>query len=202
MFKRICVEVNEIFYKSLYQAGKELGIDTITVKNRALSDKWDTYKIVKFKIINTTKQCSKCKEIKSLELFPKSKSNLDGKSSWCWKCKSLDNMIRDQKDRSKSRIRTKKYHESLAGKIRRRVDKAVRRARLKGAYVKLTIEERKLIKDLYTKARELREQGIMVVVDHIIPISRKGKHKPNNLRIVTKEFNSKKNNKLDCELIT
>ncbi|GAG08501.1 unnamed protein product, partial [marine sediment metagenome] len=137
----------------------------------------------------------------SLENFREVNSNnLDGRSSWCNKCHSLDNMTRDKKDRSKPKKRSKTYRQSEQGKISNRIDKAARRAREKQARVPLSTEERQKIKTIYTNARELRSQGQDVVVDHVIPITRNGKHHPDNLRIVGNYFNLVKNNRLDSEL--
>lgn len=53
------------------------------------------------------------------------------------------------------------------------------------------------IKQIYEKARTLSlETGVPHEVDHIIPISKGGKHHENNLRIITQSENRKKGSKL------
>ena len=60
--------------------------------------------------------------------------------------------------------------------------------------------EKEEIHELYSEARLLRDNGNKVVVDHIVPISKGGKHHPFNLRIVSEEFNLRKGNKLDWDM--
>ena len=52
------------------------------------------------------------------------------------------------------------------------------------------------IKEFYLLAEKLTEQmGIRYVVDHIIPLSKGGKHHQNNLQVVTEADNLKKSNR-------
>lgn len=201
MNKRICVEIDNVFYKSLYQAHLILCLAKKTIKKRAESNEYNNYKIVNFRVDYTHKTCSKCGEEKELIKFRKiTGKNLDGRSSWCNKCHSLDNMIRDKKDRSKPNKRARRFSQTEQGRISSRINKANRRAREKEAKVPLSIEERQEIKTIYTTARKLRNRGQDVVVDHKIPITRGGKHHPDNLRIVGQYFNLVKSNRLDSEL--
>jgi hypothetical protein len=58
--------------------------------------------------------------------------------------------------------------------------------------------DRKAMRRKYTKARRLTmETGIKHAVDHVIPLQGRqvcGLHVPNNLRVITAQANSKKNN--------
>lgn len=201
MNKRICVEINGIFYKSLYQAHLVLGFDKKTIKKRAKSNQYSNYKIVNFRVDYTHKNCSKCGEEKELIEFREVVGkNLDGRSSWCNSCHSESNMERDRRDRTKPNERSKRFRQTEQGKVSNRINKANRRAREKGAKIPLSSNERIEIRNIYKEAKQLRNKGLNVVVDHIIPITRKGKHHPNNLRIVSQKFNSMKSNKLDLEL--
>ena len=61
----------------------------------------------------------------------------------------------------------------------------------------LTIEENKKILEIYKECVRISEEtGIPHHVDHIIPISKGGKHHPDNLQILTATENIRKSNKL------
>ena len=66
---------------------------------------------------------------------------------------------------------------------------AKRRANMKNAKVDLTEEQYNIIKDMYLNCPKGYE------VDHIKPISKNGKHHPDNLQILTRTENRKKSNK-------
>ena len=77
--------------------------------------------------------------------------------------------------------------------------KAIRRAKKAKAYSLLSKEEKLKCRSFYTESKKLsKENGgkIKYVVDHIIPISKGGKHHPNNLQVVPDLWNIHKGNKL------
>ena len=78
----------------------------------------------------------------------------------------------------------------------------LRRARLNEASVELTDLEVERLKELIRERDDLnREAGKTAYhLDHIIPISRGGKHHPDNIRVITAEENLSKSNKLPEEL--
>ena len=75
--------------------------------------------------------------------------------------------------------------------------KAIRRMKKWGSYKLLSKEEKAMCRSFYTKAKERNQDSkIKYVVDHIIPISKGGKHNPNNLQVVPESWNIHKGNKL------
>jgi 5-methylcytosine-specific restriction endonuclease McrA len=85
----------------------------------------------------------------------------------------------NKNNKDKLRIRSAKYrHKKL------------------DSLVLLTQEEKQCVSDIFAKARKL---GPDWHVDHIIPVSRGGTWHPDNLQIVLKSYNLKKNNKLESE---
>jgi 5-methylcytosine-specific restriction endonuclease McrA len=70
-----------------------------------------------------------------------------------------------------------------------------RRCRIRDAFDE-TADQQK-ITEIYCKAKQLMEEtGISYEVDHIIPISKGGKHHEDNLQIITMSENRKKHNKI------
>lgn len=66
-----------------------------------------------------------------------------------------------------------------------------------GSECSLTKEEHKRILQIYKECSKITEEtGILHHVDHIHPISKGGKHHPDNLQILTASENIRKGNKL------
>lgn len=86
MSKRICVEIDGVFYESLRYAGRIYNITYEIVKRRCLSDNYPNYRIVPFRITYTEKKCTKCENIKSLDEFAKENRHRDKVTSWCKQC--------------------------------------------------------------------------------------------------------------------
>lgn len=82
-----------------------------------------------------------------------------------------------------SKRKSKQHKQKIARKIA-----AQRRVEMKNAIVPLTIEEKETLKEIYLNCPFGFE------VDHIIPISKGGKHHPNNLQYLTIYENRKKSN--------
>ena len=89
MNKRICIEINGVFYESLRITGRDLGHDKATIKNRCLSEKFPNYKIVPFRVIYTEKKCIKCNIPKPLREFRVNPKCRDGHRNDCKSCESL-----------------------------------------------------------------------------------------------------------------
>lgn len=164
------------------------------------------------------KRCSKCKQTLPLADFPKSKAEKDGLFSYCRPCNKARRkppapltpeeadrrrkMARDwhKANREKVAARKKRERGNNAYRIReyQRGYQAKKRARKQHAMPAWA--DQALIRRFYAEA-ELMTQltGIKHEVDHIIPLNGKGVcglHIPANLRVVTREFNGKKGNKL------
>jgi 5-methylcytosine-specific restriction endonuclease McrA len=77
--------------------------------------------------------------------------------------------------------------------------KAIRRAKKAKAYSLLSKEEKLKCRSFYAQSKKLSKENegkTKYVVDHIVPISKEGKHHPNNLQVVPDVWNSHKGNKL------
>jgi hypothetical protein len=95
---------------------------------------------------------------------------------------------------SKSRYLGESHKKSMLNSVAAR-----RRAYMHDAYDE-TSDEKEIVK-FYNKAKLLTEEtGIPHEVDHIIPISRGGKHHQSNLQILTRSKNRRKHNKLCSEM--
>lgn len=72
---------------------------------------------------------------------------------------------------------------------------ARRRCRMRGAFDETANQQK--INQIYCEAKRLtKETGICHEVDHIIPISKGGKHHEDNLQIITMSENRKKHSKI------
>lgn len=72
---------------------------------------------------------------------------------------------------------------------------ARRRCKIRDAFDKTANQEK--INYIYCEAKKLSEKtGISYEVDHIVPISKGGKHHEDNLQIITMSENRKKHNKI------
>lgn len=95
-----------------------------------------------------------------------------------------------------SRSYLQRWFETNPGK--RNEYRAAYEARKKRATVKLTPEQRRLISAFYAAARMMTQNtGVRHHVDHIIPLSKGGKHHPSNLQVLTAEQNQRKSAKVN-----
>lgn len=94
-------------------------------------------------------------------------------------------------NRDKLRESIKKYSITEKGLYASSKRNATRKGKYKSACVDLSWEERKLIGKFYKNCPEGYE------VDHIIPISKGGKHCLSNLQYLTREENRSKSAKLN-----
>ena len=102
--------------------------------------------------------------------------------------------IKKQNERIKQqRFRSKRYSRTPKGKYIISLANSTRRKKFKTACEGLTWEDKKAIGEFYRRCPEGYE------VDHIIPVSRGGKHVLSNLQYLTREGNRRKKNKLDLD---
>lgn len=93
--------------------------------------------------------------------------------------------------RTNHNIKQKKYFRTEQGIFAKRKGDYIRRSKLKSSFKDLSWEEKKLIGKFYKNCPEGYE------VDHIIPISKGGKHILSNLQYLTREENRRKLAKLN-----
>ena len=151
------------------------------------------------------RKCTKCKKIKALDRFSKKIDGKLGKKSHCKDCvKVYERSRKDLKSKyDAERYKNKKdyikkvcrdYYNNNKEKYR---NYEIERKRLTNTDLsrKYKIE----IQEIYKKCKQMNKMSIIYHVDHIIPLKGKnvcGLHVPWNLRIITKEENLKKSNKV------
>jgi 5-methylcytosine-specific restriction endonuclease McrA len=152
------------------------------------------------------KLCSTCKRLLSIKAFSPDTQNVCRLSSRCLPCRNNSTInwrirfpekalqaTKNWQKRNKTRRDVKHkiwMDENRASELHR-----VNQRRIK-SFVPLTIACIKRIETIYEKAQWWR-QWFDVVVDHIIPIARGGKHHPSNLQIIYRSENAKKHARLD-----
>ena len=168
------------------------------------------------------KKCSKCKKEyqPTKKFFNTSGSTKDGLRPDCKICRSkyYRKYYKEQKKKDPeflkkaSKLELKLYHEKMKDpkfrelfrqksiKYRKNNPDKINALSMKRKAHKLnqtpcmSQEEKEQISDIYKKSGEL---GPDWQVDHIKPLSKGGLHHPDNLQIVTKQYNLKKRAKLN-----
>ncbi len=94
-------------------------------------------------------------------------------------------------------VRLQKKNYAIKYPERVRAQKAFRRVHKRNASVPLTEYEKRVVTGFYADAKRLSDSwGIKWHVDHIMPISRGGKHHPSNLQVIPAIANLRKGNKI------
>jgi hypothetical protein len=164
------------------------------------------------------KACSKCTQVKSLDLFWKTKKTPDGHRSQCIDCHSRVNTAWKQSHKAEISVQQKTYYQQNKEQIRTKnslywannLDKhaakaAKRRAnKLHATPQWLTKDQLNHIQAYYETARLLTRAFVdqPMDVDHIIPLNGKdvcGLHVPWNLQIMDRRENHFKSNKVTHE---
>lgn len=149
--------------------------------------------------VSNTKRCPTCRNFKDIDLFGNNKSRDDGKNVYCKKCFNAAQVeyMSDPAQRAKhsvlSREWAKRYPKKAAAHFKKYMDsKDVRTPKWASL---------KKIAAWYDLAQTKREElGILIHVDHIIPLQGKnvcGLHVHNNLQILTGSQNGAKGNSFD-----
>jgi 5-methylcytosine-specific restriction endonuclease McrA len=100
------------------------------------------------------------------------------------------------KNREESRKRSREYARKNPEK--RRASEAIRRAKMNESYFHLSRDQKRIIISFYESATRITNcLGIAHHVDHIIPLSKKGPHIPENLQILPASINVRKRDKID-----
>ena len=156
--------------------------------------------------VGIMKKCTKCNELKDLDLFYRRKDGVMGRKSHCKECvKDYELEVKEHKasyDRDRYinqkkdiKLKTKEYYNKNKEKYR---NYETQRRRLMST--KLSSMYKLEIESIYKKCKDKNnDSDIKYEVDHIVPIRNKavcGLHVPWNLRIITKEENAAKSNKL------
>ena len=141
------------------------------------------------------KSCTKCKEVKLLEEYPKDARASDGRKGYCKSCDSLMNKRYKAKNRNKIAKARKQYRRDNQDKIG--ADIAHRRAYK--AQRTVSWSNTRSLRSIYREAQRLTKvTGIQFHVDHIYPLRGKtvsGLHTEDNLQILTCYENMSKHNR-------
>ena len=156
------------------------------------------------------KRCPACEQHKPLDAFNKADKRPDGKRIYCRECESAKNRAWAARNRDRERERTRHWAQKNKDKVvgytlkwqKKNLDKcrnnaAARRARKKeNGVFQITDQERKALLAGPCVACGLTEN---IHIDHIIPISRGGRHSVGNLQSLCASCNISKSDMLLVE---
>lgn len=156
------------------------------------------------------KTCSKCGEIKPFDQFRVSRQRKDGRQCYCRSCHAKANSVWRSKHRARHLATVRKWHSDNRDKSRaanrawtannrkrrRNIDQA-RRTRLNNNGVFLVLD--KEIRRIHGSPCANCGAKDNITVDHILPISRGGRHSIGNLQPLCKPCNSSKKDRLMVE---
>lgn len=171
-----------------------------------------------FSVKNGKKLCQKCNLDKDVENFSihAYKTGGGNKSkrikSHCKECIAIErkqkyerntekyreaNRVQRQRHKDRNLKYSREYRRSDKGRAKKAECQRLRDAGIRKQALSLTDEERQKIDSIYLEAKRIQnETGIVMHVDHIIPISKGGKHHPDNLQILSMVENISKGNRI------
>jgi 5-methylcytosine-specific restriction endonuclease McrA len=152
--------------------------------------------------INRTKICACCHELKSIDQFgPASRpTRRDPFSPYCGQCcvkKTRERLLRDPLAREKQRANRRLHRNTPRGRMRARIDAAIRRARQIEAGGNFTADDiSRIFMQQKGKCAICRcKLGDKFHIDHIVPICAGGTSFPSNLQIACPPCNHRKSGK-------
>jgi hypothetical protein len=164
-------------------------------KDRRISDGIKEKKLSR--INGETKLCLECGEFKYFCLFAKAKRGLGGLAAYCKECF----IKRYPADKNKSKISVYKYRENNRERYlaQHRIHQFNRKSQIEVTNDGTVTDD--FLVDLYaTKICYICDSEITLknrTADHVIPLSKGGKHSASNLKMACRKCNSSKGAKYD-----
>lgn len=156
------------------------------------------------------KQCSRCGDTKPADQFRSSRSTKDGLQNYCRPCHNYANAMWRERNREKHLESLRSWHQTNRehsrgrnrewqrnNRERKRVIDQRRRATT-GANGKFVITSHE-IKRLYSQPCAACNSTEQITLDHVVPLSRGGRHCIGNLQPLCKSCNSSKKDRLMVE---
>ena len=156
------------------------------------------------------KRCPACEQHKPLDAFNKAEKRPDGKRIYCRECESAKNRAWAARNRDRERNRTRNWAQANRAKVvqysldwqKRNPDKcrmatASRRAKKRenGVFLITDQERQRLLSSPCAECGSTEK----IQIDHIIPISRGGRHSIGNLQSLCASCNMAKSDMLLVE---
>lgn len=142
--------------------------------------------------MSNTKACSRCKQVQPFEAFNKDKSDPTGLQSRCRNCERIVRRDYYLRNKDKEVARVSKWHKStLEGKARRKRARLNRQALIRNAESKF-ITRKEFLRLSRTPCFYCGSKNNLTL-DHIVPLSRGGRHSIGNLVSACNMCNATKN---------
>lgn len=146
------------------------------------------------------KPCSRCKQTKPLELFNKDRSSSNGLQDRCRECEKVVRRIYYLQNKDKEVARVSNWHKNTkTGKARRKRAALNRKAFIRNAECNF-ISQREFDKLARTPCFYCGSKQYLTI-DHIVPLSRGGRHSIGNLVSACNMCNATKNARFITEWV-
>jgi 5-methylcytosine-specific restriction endonuclease McrA len=167
-----------------------------------------------FNILSPKKQCTKCGERKAKDQFNKDKNRKDGLFPWCKTCSRANTKKHTEQHVEEYRERARVWAENNREKSRAKTREWYRNNKAKALEYAYTYVENRRARKLQNGGRvtekqwrELKEKygnkciapgcsRTDVTMDHVVPLSRGGKHSIENIQPLCKFHNYSKQTKV------